>query len=433
MNDESIFSQPFDDKMMQALMAPDEKVWFKYRLGEESPSFGEILGLPGMRTGRFTRAREEREAGMNMLMGKVIGESAKLSGAPSTFGEAQQQNPTAFGLSGIQPPLQQQQMLGPPAPGQAEMPSLQVPNMSAPLARPQAAAYMGALGQVPAAVAKRPTAPTDLAKQAVLGKAVEEGDWAEVRRIAGTLETQKAEKDDLGKFTEMLLRAGIDPTGQQGQALYKSYAEKTATHPKAAQQQVSVNAFLPASEEAQRDFMKSTRTTYDQLKQAPVLLKNIEAAKALVPQAKGFMGTGGETMLEAAKFLNNRLGTNINVAGIKGAEELRSRIFFNIMDNLKKMDAQPSQMQQMIMQDALGKLGTDPNALPAVLDAYAEVIRGKITIHNQEVVGAVARGVKFPYDPTIKVPKKIKTDADYQQLPSGSEYLDPEGNTRIKK
>jgi len=176
----------------------------------------------------------------------------------------------------------------------------------------------------------------------------------------------------------------------------------------------NVNSYLPASEEAQRDFIKSTRGTYDQLKQAPVMIESIERAKALVPGAKGFMGPGGESLLDATKFLNNRLGLNINAAGVKDAEELRTRIFFNIMDNLKKMDAQPSQQQQQIMQEALGKLGTDPGALPRVLDAFEDVIRGKVELHNNEVRGAISRGVKFPYDPIIQLPEKKRA-----MLPKG--------------
>src|SRR3990167_9914543 len=165
----------------------------------------------------------------------------------------------------------------------------------------------------------------------------------------------------------------------------------------------NVQNFTPASEEAQKEFMKSTRVNYEAVRNAPTVLKNIEAAKALIPSAKGFMGTGGETLLETAKFLNNRLGMSISTEGIKSAEELRSRVFFQLMENLKKMDAQPSQMQQVMMRDALGKLGTDPNALGAVLDAYGDVVRDKGSIHNREVQSATQRGVKFPYDPIIEL------------------------------
>ena len=130
-------------------------------------------------------------------------------------------------------------------------------------------------------------------------------------------------------------------------------------------------------------------------------MDNIEKAKALVPQAKGFMGAGGEGVLQAASFLNNRLGTNINTEGVKSAEELRSRLFLGIMDNLKKLDSQPSQQQQAALQQALGSIGTDPNALPRVLDVFGDTIRQKVDLYNEEASSAESRGVKFPYKPTI--------------------------------
>jgi hypothetical protein len=180
----------------------------------------------------------------------------------------------------------------------------------------------------------------------------------------------------------------------------------TQATPKPPASVVNVNTQTTASEEAQKQFMQSMRVTYEQLKQAPTTLENIEKAKALVATAKGFMGTGGETMLEAAKFMNNRLGTSIDTAGIKSAEELNSRLFMGIMDNLKKMDAQPSQQQQAAMKQALGNLGTDPSAMNSVLDVFGDIVRGKVDIHNQEAIDAEARGTKFPYNPVIKLPER---------------------------
>lgn len=203
---------------------------------------------------------------------------------------------------------------------------------------------------------------------------------------------------------------------------------------------VQVDTGTKASEEAAKQFTQATRQTYEQLKHAPVALQSIEMAKALIPQAKGFMGPGGEALLEAAKFLNNRLGATINTEGVKSAEELRTRIFFNIMDNLKKMDAQPSQLQQQIMMESLGKLGTDPNALVNVLDAFGDVIRGKVEQFNHEVSGAEKRGTRFPYDPRITLPPKrgaggevmIASDADYNALPPGTVFIGPDGKKRKK-
>lgn len=213
-----------------------------------------------------------------------------------------------------------------------------------------------------------------------------------------------------GKPTRILVNK------QTGEIMKTGIPGKPPTGPLSV---TNVNAFTPASQEAQKKFIDSSRTTYDQLKSAPMLLQNIKKAKELIPSAKGFMGTGGETLLEAAKFLNNRLGMSINTAGIKSAEELRSRIFVNIMENLKKMDAQPSQMQQLIMMESLGKLGTDPNALGAVLDAYGDTVRGKIELYNTEVTSAEERGVKFPYNPVIKLPESLKA-AQEQQAEAGT-------------
>lgn len=186
----------------------------------------------------------------------------------------------------------------------------------------------------------------------------------------------------------------------------------------AAHQVMAVNTQLPASEEAQKEFMKEMRQTYGALKQAPTVLQNIEEAKKLVPQAKGFMGAGGDTMLQAASFLNNRLGTNIDTKGVQSAEELRSRLFLGIMDNLKKLDSQPSQQQQAALQQALGSIGTDPRALPRVLDVFGDSIRQKVDLYNEEAASAEGRGVKFPYKPTITLPPKPTAEAAAAAAPA---------------
>ena len=166
---------------------------------------------------------------------------------------------------------------------------------------------------------------------------------------------------------------------------------------------LSVNTVVPASVAAQTEFMKEIRATYGTLKQSSAMFENIEAAKKLIPSASAFMGAGGEGLKTAASFLNNRFGMNINTEGVKDATELQSRLFQGIMDNLKKLDSQPSQQQQAAMKEALGSISTDPRALPNVLDALGDSVRSKIDIHNAEVQSAISRGVKFPYDPIIKV------------------------------
>jgi len=196
------------------------------------------------------------------------------------------------------------------------------------------------------------------------------------------------------------------PGGGDYRGSFQDFVTARAAAGRAPGTNLNVNTVVPASVEAQRDFMKSTRATYDTLKQSPAMFANIEAAKKLIPAASVFMGTGGEGMKAAASFLNNRLGMSINTEGVKTAEELRSRLFQGILANLKKLDSQPSERQQAALEQALGNLNTDPNALANVLDAYADTVRNNIDTHNAEVQSAISRGVKFPYDPIIKVPAK---------------------------
>ena len=212
---------------------------------------------------------------------------------------------------------------------------------------------------------------------------------------------------------------GIDPSRNADVIAYNDKIRKLTTHQPAAQQ--NVYAYTPASETAQAEFMRGVRTTYDALKNAPATLKNIEAAKALVPGAAGFMGAGGEPLLKAASFLNNRFGMSISTQGVTDATELRSRLFAGVIENLRKLDAQPTQAQQQALQDAIGNLGTDPSALPRVLDAMAQSVRDKVELYNKDVTSAEQRGVRFPYKPQIELPPVTSAPgAAAAQIPAGA-------------
>lgn len=184
----------------------------------------------------------------------------------------------------------------------------------------------------------------------------------------------------------------------------------------------------PASETAQKEYVRDIAATKKELQATVVVLDNIERVKELVPEASKFMGTGGDAYLTAAKFLNNRLGTNIDVEGVKSAEELRSRLFMGVLDNLKKLDSQPSQQQQQAMQEAFGRLETDPNALPQVLDIWGDALRTKVGLYNKDVTDAETRGVKFPFKPQIDLPpQKIVRENSFPNADAASQILKQRG------
>lgn len=169
---------------------------------------------------------------------------------------------------------------------------------------------------------------------------------------------------------------------------------------------VTVNAYEPASKQAQGKFIDAVSEERKALRNVPDTILNIEQAKNLIPSAKAFMGKGGEPMLAAASFLNNRLGFGINTQGVVDATELRTRLFQGILDNLKKLDSQPTQKQQDALQEALGNLGTDPGALPRVLDRIEEALRLRVDQYNKDVTDSESRGVRFPFKPQIELPAR---------------------------
>jgi len=206
------------------------------------------------------------------------------------------------------------------------------------------------------------------------------------------------------------------PVNDPDVVAYTKLINKLTTHTPSAQQ--NVYAFTPASVEAQKQFVQAASDERKVLRNAPDTLANIDAAIKLIPTASTFMGKGGEPLLAAASFLNNRLGFGISTQGVTDATVLRTRLFEGILDNLKKLDSQPSQEQQRVLSEALGNLGTDPAALEQILNRIGETVRSRVDRFNTDVTDAETRGVKFPFTPQIKLPApKFAPGAAAAQIP----------------
>jgi hypothetical protein len=168
---------------------------------------------------------------------------------------------------------------------------------------------------------------------------------------------------------------------------------------------------------------------FDTLKGIPAQIKQLDRVAELAP--KSFAGSFADTKTQTAKFFNNNFGTNIATDKVNNTEELRAVLFTNIMDSLKKMDASPSQEQQRIMQASLGSIGTDPNALPKVVNVYKQVLLDKAEEHNRRVGQTIEKGFKYPYDITVNIPKAApaaapaggKTTPNVGDIQNGWQYM----------
>jgi hypothetical protein len=76
-----------------------------------------------------------------------------------------------------------------------------------------------------------------------------------------------------------------------------------------------------------------------------------------------------------------------------------------IMDNLKKTDSNPTMAQQNALKEAIGSLGTDPAAIPRVVNVMRDVLVNKATQHNELVRQTMQKGIEYPYSIEVPLPK----------------------------
>lgn len=186
--------------------------------------------------------------------------------------------------------------------------------------------------------------------------------------------------------------------------------------------------------EAGKAFIAEMRDNYAKLRDVPATLANIDRAKNLAAgQAKQFMGPFGESKLAITKFMRANIPgmENIKTEGVTSAEELQSTLFNQVMDNLKKMDASPSQYQQQVMQEAFGTLRTDAQSVPKILDVFSDILRNRVDIHNTTVTSAEGRGTTFPYDVKVKLPDPRTTGPLPKTPANGAQMFATNGTQRI--
>lgn len=172
----------------------------------------------------------------------------------------------------------------------------------------------------------------------------------------------------------------------------------------------NVMAFEPFANKVQSKMGEGLVEQYSTLKNIPIEIANLNKAATLAP--KSFAGTFAQQKTDAAKFFNNNFGTKIAVDKINNTEELGSRLFQSTMENLKKMDASPSQYQQKVMQQAFGTITTDPTSLPKIIEIQKEALTSKAKQHNLQVQQSQQgpAQLQFPYSITIPL-EEVKNNA----------------------
>jgi len=180
-----------------------------------------------------------------------------------------------------------------------------------------------------------------------------------------------------------------------------------------------VEAFEPASVQAQKDFTSALSKRREALQNAPSTIKNLQGIRSAVSQLKTFKGSMADKKIAIANFLNSNFGTQIAPDDLANAQALNTRLFLPVMENLRAMDAQPSQAQQMMLQEAMGRITSDPGAIIQITKIMEDSIREKVKSYQRDVESASKNNIRFPFDPTIELPeskeaKQVKRTGMYQ-------------------
>ena len=198
----------------------------------------------------------------------------------------------------------------------------------------------------------------------------------------------------------------------------------------ASRTSLNVQNQLPFKEQIQKEAATGLMKNFETLQNIPSTLQNMDKMVKLSQQPI-YAGVGGETKLQIAKLFNNNFGTNISPEAVKNTEEFKASAYMGIMENLKKTDSNPTMAQQNALKDAIGSLGTDPSALPRVVNVMRDVLVNKAENHNRLVQQTVQNGVQYPYSIEVPLPK---ASPQSEVLPNANQQLGipATGGWRIK-
>ena len=188
------------------------------------------------------------------------------------------------------------------------------------------------------------------------------------------------------QLTQKYISEGDDPVTASNKAMAEAL--------NIGQQSVKINTALSSDAikakgimEGNKELISGLGSEYNTLSGLENTITAVQRARRINKKgdASMYQGSFAKTKLAVAKFASDNLGITINPEGINDAQELTSVLFTNVLDNLKKMDASPSETQQELLGKAMGTTETTPEALEMILEFWEGNMINKIGNYNKKV------------------------------------------------
>lgn len=144
--------------------------------------------------------------------------------------------------------------------------------------------------------------------------------------------------------------------------------------------------------------------TYEKAKTAADDLLGISESRKAI---KGgvFLGSGAETKLAIAKFVNSNIpGVTIEADKVGNTDYLKSTLGKGLLDQAKTLGSNPSNADANRINDIVGSIGKDPAAMSKILDWRQSMAERAIQMHNNSVDQAAKSGFNPQFDMHVRKP-----------------------------
>jgi len=131
-------------------------------------------------------------------------------------------------------------------------------------------------------------------------------------------------------------------------------------------------------------------------------IANVQQAREAITSG-AYQGTGAEAKLAVAKFVNANIpGVNIDPNKVSNTDYLKSVLGEGLLKEAKTLGSNPSNADANRINDIVGTIGKDPQAMSKILDWREEMAKKAISRHNATVQDAEKEGMRAPYNLRVK-------------------------------
>ena len=149
--------------------------------------------------------------------------------------------------------------------------------------------------------------------------------------------------------------------------------------------------------------------SYGKLKEFPRTVQTLNDAMDAWSRSKDQFGKGAEMLNSTKSFLNNRLGLGFAPEKVASAQEFRAAMGRYASSLTRQTDSQPAQKLFEMIQQYVGSLENDPQAIPKIFKALYDLSRLDVETHNKNYETAIKGkdGFKSYFPLTIDTPALI--------------------------